>query len=55
MSLHCKLVPVHYREYEYGVLARYHYSSFVSYSIRKVTLRLITNLIDRSLSQNIFK
>ena len=32
ISLHCKLVPVQYREYEYGLLQPFWYISFLSLS-----------------------
>jgi len=40
ISLGCKLVPVYYREYEYGLLAAPHSSSvgqnYLSYAQRKL-------------------
>jgi len=47
------LVVVSFHLYIVPFLAVYHYSSFVSYSITKVTVRVMTNLTD-SFSRNIF-
>ena len=49
------LVVVSFHLYIVLFFAVYLYSSFVSFSVRKVTFRVISNLIDRSFSRNIFE